>query len=246
MPQGTCLMKFLVIIAVMVLALAAVLTVPFAVAQDMPPATPDASVPVAPPPVTSTVDAILNQPGVLTPLPTATYIPVVPPGFLQPGDIAIVIAEPLNVRDAPDARAGTVILQLTRGEEVTVLQLSDDLNWALIDTGGAAFVQGWVSTDFIRAQGTFEAFPVTSEPGQPSTAFVLRATETVNVRADPVLFSPRVGILAAGTDAEIIGRKSTYEWWKIRMADGTVGWVSSIYVYIVTPAAYQQAPVLVD
>jgi N-acetylmuramoyl-L-alanine amidase len=222
------------------------LSAPFVTAQDVPPATPDASVPVAPPPATSTIDALLNQPGVLTPRPTATFIPQVPPGFLQAGNTAIVLEGPLNVRDQPSVRDGQVIVQLEKGEDVTVLQLSPDLNWALVDTRGPAFVQGWVSTDFLRQQGEFIPFEATSEPGQPNTEFVLRATETVNIRANPVLFSPRVGILAAGTDAVIIGRKSTYQWWKIRTEDGTVGWVSSIYVYVVTPAAYQQAPVLVD
>ncbi|MEL7235707.1 MAG: SH3 domain-containing protein, partial [Chloroflexota bacterium] len=121
--------------------------------------------------------------------------------------------------------------------------------WALVDTTGAQFLQGWVSTDFIRQSEDFEFFEATSVPAatdQVPTGLVLRADENVNIRSAPVIFSPRVGLLPVGTQAEIIGRKSTYDWWKIQTADGTIGWVSAVHVFIVTADAYQLAPVVTD
>ena len=233
---------------VLVIVIVGVMGVPLAVAQQpVPPATPDASIIVIPPP-TGPVDDILNNPAVLTPNPTATFNPQVPLGTLQIGDTAIVIDEPLNVRTLPDAQDGAVILQMRRGEDVTVLGFNDNLSWALIDTRGPAFTRGWVKSEFLRRQGDFEPFEATSIPPTwvVPTGFVLRAQETVNIRSGPIIFTPRVGILAAGEEALIIGRKSTNEWWKIQTANGTVGWVSAIYVYVPAPEAYSQVPLAVD
>lgn len=230
---------------ILLLALVMLLATPFAGAQQPPPATPVPDVIVIPPP-SDPVDDILNNPAVLTPRPTATFPNIPPPGELRPGITAIVIDEPLNVRDIPSVQGSDVLLQLNRGDDVTVLSLTPDRQWALVDTRGPDFITGWVNTDFIRQQSDFMPFQATSVPGEPGTGLILRAQVNVNVRAAPVLFSPRVGILAAGVEAEIIGRKSTYEWWKIRLNDGTVGWVSSVYVYIASQEAYQLAPVLVE
>ncbi len=231
---------------VLLIGLFAGMGVPLAVAQQ-PVATPDPNIIVIPPP-TGLVDDILNNPAVLTPNPTATFNPQVPPGSLQIGDTAIVIDEPLNVRTLPDVQDGAVLLQMQRGEDVTLLAFNNDLSWALVDTRGPAFAEGWVKTEFLRRQGDFEPFEATSIPSTPiiEAAFILRAQETVNIRSGPIIFTPRVGILAAGEEAAIIGRKSTNEWWKIQTANGTVGWVSAIYVYVPAPEAYSQVPLAVE
>jgi hypothetical protein len=208
--------------------------------------TPNVTVVVIPPPGDSPVDRILNDPGVVTPRPTATYPNIPAPRDLLTGTTAIVIDDPLNVRTLPNIRDGIVLLQLWRGDDVTVLQLTVDKQWALVDTRGPHFARGWVSAQFLRMQGEVVPFAATSEPDQAGTGLRLRAQETVAIRADPVILAPRVGLLPAYTEAEIIGRKSTYQWWKIRLADGTVGWVSAMYVYVLDPQAYQLAPVLVD
>lgn len=199
-------------------------------------------IPVGP---TSFVDDILNSPGVLTPGPTPPPgVPSVPDGFLQPGTVAAVTANTLNVRTAPSTEAN-IIGRLQRGEEITVLQLNPDLTWALVDTRGPLFAQGWVSTAYIAAfNDTVQNFAPNAD-NQGATGYQLRAQFKVNIRQRATLFSPRVGILPEGTVAQIIGRKSTYNWWKIQV-DDTVGWVAAEYVYILNPAAYQDVPVLVD
>ena len=213
----------------------------------LPPPTPDAAdvIVIPPPPQTlSPVDAILADPAINTPGPTPVPNLRVPPNFLQIGDTALVTTLELNVRTAPSLTA-PIIGQLNQGEDVTILGLSGDLQWAFVDTRGKLFEEAWVSTLYIERLEDFQPFA----PGLPdtgTTGFTLRALFTVNIRSAPTLFSDRVGILPENTTAAIVGRKSTYNWWKIRLDDGTVGWVAREYIYVVDPDAYQQAPILTE
>lgn len=213
-----------------------------------PPATPDpANVRVIPVGPTSVIDDLLNSPLVVTPYPTAPYRNATAPGgFLSAGDTAVVLAGPLNVRSQPGGDLPTLVIgQLQVGEQVTVLSLSDTLEWAYVDTQGPLFTQGWVSVAYIEQLENFQAF-APSNGGGGGTGMTVRAVYTVNIRQSATLFSPRVGILPADSVAEIIGRKSTYGWWKVRLSSGVVGWVSSTYVRPEDPAAYYSVPVLID
>ncbi len=200
---------------------------------------------VIPPSSQGVVDEILSDPVVLTPRPTrAVSAPPVNYGQLQPGQTAVVLQGPLNVRNAPDTGVATLVLtQLQRGDDLTVLQISADGAWAYIDTRGPAFVQGWASTRYIAP---FDNQPDNFAPGlpdEPASGQTLIALETVNIRAAPVIFSARVGILAENTRAEIIGTTNTYSWWKIKV-DGTVGWVAGAYIYPENPTAYSSVPII--
>lgn len=197
-----------------------------------------------PPQTLSPVEAILADPAIYTPGPTFVPNAQVPPGFLQPGDTALVTSINLNIRTAPSLTAD-VLGQLNRGEDVTILRLSDDLQWAYVDTRGKFFTEAWVSTLYIEKLENFQAF-APSLPDTGGSSYILRAQFTVNIRSEPTLFSDRVGILPQYAEAEIVGRKSTYNWWKIRVDGSTIGWVAKEYVYIVDPAAYQNVPVVTE
>ncbi len=226
------------------LALAAGMSRPVATAQLLVVTETPGNLPVViPPGSTSAVDDILNNPGVLTPNPTRVFPADVPPGALQAGTSARVTATRLNVRSQPMTGRNNVITQLQLGEEVTVLRLNDTLSWALVDTRGPAFVQGWVSTDFLIAfNEEFVPFEATSVPAGDTTGFVIVATDKVNIRAFPTIYAERVGIFTAGAEARIVGRKGNDYWWKIQTADGTVGWVAREYIYVPDPLAYSQVP----
>ena len=202
---------------------------------------------VIPPGSTSAVDDILNNPGVLTPNPTRVFPADAPPGLLQPGTPARVTVATLNVRSEPITGRNNVITQLGQGQDVRVISLSSDSQWALIDTGGPAFTQGWVAAVYLLAYDeNFFPFEATSVPLTDGTGFLLVAQNTVNIRAFPTIFSPRVGLLPIGTEAQIVGRKGNYFWWKIQMADGTVGWVAREYVYVPDPLAFSQVPEVIE
>ena len=67
--------------------------------------------------------------------------------------------------------------------------------------------------------------PVATVPGNPS----LTTKTDLNVRAGPSIQYDLLGLLPAGTNAEIIGRDDSRQWWKIRFSpspDGT-GWVAA-------------------
>lgn len=205
-----------------------------------------ANVIVIPPSDLDPIDAILNNPAIYTPRPTldARRADLPTGAFLTPGTTAVVTLGPLNVRDTPTTEnTSIVITTLQRGEDVTVLSLSPDLQWAFVDTRGPAFTQGWVNALYIQP---FLANPSPFAPSLPDaaeTGFTLVATQTVNIRQSPVLFSARVGILPEGSRASIVGVTNTYSWWKIEV-DGTVGWVSGSYIYPENPAAYNSVPIL--
>lgn len=206
-----------------------------------------ANVIVIPPPTPSDpVERILSSPLVLTPAaPSGFFNAAAPPNFLQAGDTAIVTAGNLNVRTQPNTgNEALVLTQLQRGHDVTVLSFSPDLQWVFVDTRGPQFLQGWVNALYIEKQGDFQPF-APSLPDAAATGFVLRAQYTVNIRQGASIFSPRVGILPQNAEAEIIGRKSTYNWWKIRAGD-TVGWVSASFVYVEPSAYYENVPVVTD
>lgn len=215
---------------------------------DFPAATPAAAnVIVIPPPTPSDpIGQILADPRIYTPIPPPLAAPYVPPGFIQPGQTVIVIGELVNLRSEPRSGVGVVILaRLNRGDDLTVLALSDDLLWAQVDTLGPLFLQGWISTSLIQVQSEFQAF-APGLPNQGGSGYSVKADNTVNVRYAPTIFSDRVGILAEGALAEIIGRTSTYSWWKIRLNDGVVGWVSSTYVFPTDQAAFRSVPILTE
>lgn len=210
--------------------------------------TPDPNVVVIPPPRSDDpVDSILADPLILTPRPTLDQrSPRVPDNFLSVGVTAVVLEGPLNVRSVPNTGNTSVVLaQLDRGDDVTVLALSPDAQWALVDTRGPLFLQGWVFAIYLDPFQA-EVTPFAPDlPDAPATGFTLRAQRTVNLRQSPVLFSERVGILPQGAQAAIIAVTNTYSWWKIDY-QGTVGWVSGSYVYVEQPAAYSQVPIFSD
>ncbi|MEM6527897.1 MAG: SH3 domain-containing protein, partial [Chloroflexota bacterium] len=190
-------------IAGMILLIGAVLTASMATAQTPVITTTPSFLPqIIPPQDQSPVDEILNDPAVLTPRPTATFPNIPAPGRpITVGMTAIVIADKLNLRAAPSAGNTPIIEQLDIRETVTVLRVTADGRWAFVDTTGADFLQGWVSTDFIREAEDFEFFEATSAPlptEQAPTGLVLRADENVNIRSAPVIFSARVGLLPVG------------------------------------------------
>jgi uncharacterized protein YgiM (DUF1202 family) len=211
----------------------------------VPQGTPDASVIVIPPSRSDDpVDNILSNPLILTPRPTLDRrSPRIPDNFLVTGTTAVVVQGPLNVRNVPNTGNTSVVLaQLDRGDDVTILGLSDNLEWAFVDTRGPLFLQGWVASAFLDPyQGSITPF-APDLPDAPTTGFTLRAQQTVNLRQSPVLFSARVGILPGGAQASIIAVTNTYSWWKIAY-EGTVGWVSGTYVFIEQPGAYSQVPI---
>ena len=75
---------------------------------------------------------------------------------LEPVTTARVNSDILNMRQRPGATF-KLLDTLARDDEVTVLALNQDRQWALVETAGG--VRGWVSVDFLNIEGDLTNAP---------------------------------------------------------------------------------------
>jgi uncharacterized protein YraI len=68
------------------------------------------------------------------------------------------------------------------------------------------------------------ATPTAAATPLPANPFVA-ATQLINVRGGPGTDYLLLGALDATENAELIGKNAAGDWWQVRLADGTVGWV---------------------
>jgi uncharacterized protein YraI len=159
-----------------------------------------------------------------------------PVGEVTPGSGASVMAiANINVRSGPDTKY-MKIGNISKGQTVEVIGVSEDKYWWLVKLPGTKNVQGWISRDYVVASHT-DSVPVigsqtgveqTLAPGSP----YLVAAMTVNVRAGPDVTYAIVGQLNQGQLAEVIGVTRDGLWWAIKYppAEGGQGWVAAAYV----------------
>jgi uncharacterized protein YraI len=175
--------------------------------------------------------------------PPLTDANVQPPPSVPSGANAIVTAGNLNMRQGPGtnfARVGAVSF----GQQVAMLGRTGSGPWVLIRNGSG--VEGWVNSLYMQFTYDLNALPVVSTitpppaqppvvttPAPPTTHGTLRANTALNVRQGPTTGHARVALLFSGEQATMLGRSSDSQWIKIRMANGTQGWVFAAYT---TPA----------
>lgn len=150
-------------------------------------------------------------------LPNATDIPALPPPR-----IGVVAEEGLNLRDGP----GTDYIGMTRLPRGLQLDLIARYNdWVQVQTADGQ--AGWVRTQYLALQpGVMERVAVV--PGVPEANPALVGTirdRNVNVRGGPGTAYGKLGTLGRSTQLELLGRYE--DWFKVRTAQGTTGWVSS-------------------
>ena len=82
----------------------------------------------------------------------------------------------------------------------------------------------------------------TAKPATGATATVV--TGALNVRSGPSLAYGPVAVVNQGTVVSLIGRNANSTWAKIRLANGTEGWVNAASTYITPNVAISSLPVL--
>jgi uncharacterized protein YraI len=162
--------------------------------------------------------------------------PPVPPASGQ--GTGVVQSALLNVRYGPGLQYG-IITQLVRSQNVTLAGYRSAVGtWVMINwDNGTAWVSGlpgylWTSVPVSNLpvwQGTVPntggpTTPVTSEPTGTVTAAAL------NVRTGPGTTYNILKAMPRGTVVTLLGRNSAATWAKVRLADGTVGWMSGYYL----------------
>ena len=184
-------------------------------------------------------------PSVILAPPPLTPIPYVEPIFTV-GERVVVNAYSVNFRTAPGlVQNSQVIRLLGYGETAYVQQVIGDGSWVLVTTDTVTPQSGWVYARYLTRYVTqLETFSP-SLPSQAGTGYSIIADETSRIRNSPSVFGEVIGTFSDGSVGEIIGRKSTYSWWKISV-NGVVGWVAHEHVYISDSNAYPNVPILTE
>lgn len=171
----------------------------------------------------------------LTPNLALTQLPVVTatqPAVASVAPTAVVTGtQVLNVRTGPDI-GSNLLTTLTSGQTVLMQGRSADNAWLQVRLPDGQL--GWVSGLYISPALAVTELPVASatQPsaiGGEATGFVVGAG-ILNVRGGPGTGSSLLTTLADGQAVGLEGRNADSTWLRVRLADGSLGWVSSTYV----------------
>jgi uncharacterized protein YgiM (DUF1202 family) len=161
-----------------------------------------------------------------------------------------------------------VLTTLNQGNVVNLLGRNADSTWAYIQTATA--VVGWVNagSDYITPSVAISSLPVvtpttatptgttlatavpTSTPTPTATAVPVSgasatiATGALNVRSGPSLAYSPIAAVYQGNVVSLIGRNADSTWAKIRLSNGTEGWVNAASTYITPNVAISSLPVV--
>jgi uncharacterized protein YgiM (DUF1202 family) len=137
----------------------------------------------------------------------------------------------LNVRSGPGTGFST-LTTLTSGRLVSLEGRNTDATWLQLRLADGRV--GWISALYITPNLTLATLPVTNEtqpvaPGIATTA-VVTGTQVLNVRSGPDIASSLLTTLNAGQIVLMQGRNIDATWLQVRLPDGRLGWVSSLYL----------------
>ncbi len=146
-----------------------------------------------------------------------------------------VVSPRLNVRTGPGTQY-SIIHVLSSGQTVNLAgyRSSDNL-WVMINWNGST---AWVSSlpNLLYTTANVGNMPVwqgtvpgTGGPSTSPTATVGRVYY-LNMRSGPGVTNPVIKVVSSGTVVTLLGRNSTSTWAKVRLNDGTIGWVSAYYL----------------
>jgi uncharacterized protein YgiM (DUF1202 family) len=159
-----------------------------------------------------------------------------------------VVSAYLNVRTGPGIQY-SIITTLVKNQTVSLSGYrSADANWVQINmsNGTKAWVSGksyYLQTNVNIAnmpvwQGTLPGTPPTPTTGTGS----IYNAYYVNLRSGAGVAYPVITAVPAGTTVTLIGRNGSTTWLKMRLPNGTVGWMNANYVS--NSATFPSLPVL--
>jgi len=110
--------------------------------------------------------------------------------------VATVATRSLRVRSAPDGEA-EVIYGLSEGDEVGVLEISDNGGWVRLAIADAPGGSGWVAANLVSINGTL---PSSTDSEESMSDDAMAAEETETVAADSSIQAPESGFATVFTD----------------------------------------------
>jgi len=142
----------------------------------------------------------------------------------------IVMSAYLNVRTGPGINYA-VLGAVTGGDQLPVVGRTADNTWYQVE---ANFGTGWVYAGYVVTRNEYGGSPVTT--ASAATAEVAGPigvvnTGALNIRSGPGSQYTSLGVLAGGTETQIVGRTQDWTWWLLDTPVGT-GWANAIYIIV--------------
>jgi len=131
--------------------------------------------------------------------------------FAESERIGVVTGNGVNLREAPDLSAG-ILTQLYKNDKVKVIGESN--GWYNITYDN---ITGWMHSDYVTIKDEAIASGVIN-------------ADAVNIRTEPDLSSDIITRLDSGAKLDVYER--TDEWYRVKLSDGTFGWVYKTYLTI--------------
>jgi uncharacterized protein YgiM (DUF1202 family) len=168
-----------------------------------------------------------------------TTVPTTGTGGLATG--TVITANRLNVRSGPGLNFD-VFATLIQSQAVTLEGRNADGSWVQVRLPDGQL--GWVSGVFMAANLEIANLPVTSSTlvistpsvttttpgiGGLATGMVINA-DRLNVRSGPALNFSLLTTLPLNQLVTLEGRNADGSWLQVRLSDGQLGWVSSVFV----------------
>ncbi|WP_420643347.1 PA14 domain-containing protein [Candidatus Leptofilum sp.] len=178
-----------------------------------------------------------------TPISTTPTTPATPGPTAGTGT---VVSAYLNIRTGPGIQY-SIITTLVRNQTVNLTGYRNaDANWVQINMSDGT--KAWVSgkSYYLHTNVSIANMPVwqgtTPTPTPASGTGSILNAYYVNVRTGPGVSFPVITAVPSGTTVTLLGRNSSTTWLKLRLPNGTVGWMNAYYIS--NSATFPSLPVL--
>mgnify|MGYP002624978580 CR=1 FL=1 len=130
-----------------------------------------------------------------------------------------------NLRSGPGIGYGIVTV-VTQGQYVSLLARNNISSWAKVQlTSGTV---GWINASLLTPNVSINTLPV--ENVQTLATSGLVNTAALNVRTGPGVNFGVTAVVYQDQGLALLGRNADTSWLKVRLNDGTVGWVNSAFI----------------
>ena len=165
-------------------------------------------------------------------LPQAVYAPEV---ALTAQTSTNVLFGPVNVRAEPHLLAD-ILGKLLVTDDVAIYGRNRTNNWVLVQMADGRF--GWISRLYTDLPYDITDLPDVSIPWQPGPAVnlendlvtVTRSSFLAKLHPQPNILTEPIATLPEDEPVEVLGRSHYATWIKVRLNDGTEGWVSILTI----------------
>jgi uncharacterized protein YraI len=160
-------------------------------------------------------------------------LPVMWDDAVVPGaPTAIVVTGNLNVRSGPSPDF-TILTSVPYGTTLTMVGRNYNGTWVKIRMSNGQ--EGWVNASYITTSAPVSSLPIVDGSSGTGTPTGTVVTGALNVRSGPGTQYGSIAVIYQGATATLIGRNADSTWVKIRLSNGTEGWVNASLIQMNVP-----------